>query len=367
VIAGYETLARSAEEWHGRATEGEMLAGDLDPQVYAERVPSEHAMWEHLLTSLDGLRETLVAEEARVRSEILALERARTATGAVLILLAALSAVAAAWMGFHIQRLRLQAERRGRELDRLMASRAHLIRGITHDVKNPLGVISGYAELLELGTIGQERSRFVLGRIREASGNALELVDDLLELSISEVGELRLDFRRVDVGELVAASVSQHTVAAEKAGLQLTTTVAGELTEVTTDARRVRQILGNLLSNAIKYTPAGGSVHVSLEPSPADGDRQRVAIRVADTGPGIPQAKLEEIFHEFARLEPGAERGTGLGLTISRRIARALGGDVTVSSTEQQGSTFTFWLPQNPASELQRAPGNQPHGSTPLH
>jgi len=130
---------------------------------------------------------------------------------------------------------------------------------------------------------------------------------------------------------------------------------------VITDARRVRQILGNVVSNAIKYTPACGRIHVAVAPASAGGDRRGIAIDVADTGPGIPRDMLEEIFEEFSRPEPGAERGTGVGLTISRRITRALGGAITVESGGRKGSTFSFWVPLVPPSGT-RATAETPAG-----
>jgi hypothetical protein len=128
VIAAYDTLSAVADEWHERATEEEMLAGVLDPAVYTERIPSEQTLWERLLTASNVLRDALHEEETRVRAEILTWERARMVTTAALLVLALLAAMSAAWMGIQIQRLRLEAERRGRELGRLIESRAYLIR-----------------------------------------------------------------------------------------------------------------------------------------------------------------------------------------------------------------------------------------------
>jgi signal transduction histidine kinase len=351
VVAAYGAFSTTARAWHRRPSEEEMLAGALEATGYVERIAGEQVMWDRLLTTSNGLRDALLAEENRARTEILRLERARRATTAVLVLLALLAALAAAWMARQIQHLRVQAESRGRELNRLMESRAHLIRGITHDIKNPLGVIAGYAELLEGGILAGGASREAVGRIREASTSAVHLVDDLLELSLSEAGELRLQFEPTRIQDQVEMTVREHAVAARQADLVLTAEVPEHLPEVMTDRRRIRQILGNLLSNAIKYTPGGGRVRVSVSSAPGGGETDSIAIEVADTGTGIAQDKLEEIFLEFTRLEAGAERGTGLGLTISRRIARSLGGDITVRSECGKGSVFTLWIPLHPPPE----------------
>ena len=115
----------------------------------------------------------------------------------------------------------------------------------------------------------------------------------------------------------------------------------------------MRQVLSNLLSNAVKYTPAGGRIGVRVRPlagNPAHPG-EWLAIDVSDTGPGIPAERGQRIFEEFTRLEPGRTPGAGLGLAISRRVARAIGGDLTCMSQPGDGSTFTLWLPQERGTE----------------
>jgi signal transduction histidine kinase len=113
------------------------------------------------------------------------------------------------------------------------------------------------------------------------------------------------------------------------------------------DHARVRQILSNLVSNAVKYTPDGGSVHIRVEPrqKPDAGDTAWVAIDVADNGPGVSPEQQETLFDEFSRFDAAGVQGSGIGLAISQRIARALGAAITVQSTVGEGSTFTLWLP----------------------
>jgi signal transduction histidine kinase len=179
----------------------------------------------------------------------------------------------------------------------------------------------------------------------------LALITDLLELSKAESGHLAVKSRPTNVGEVVREAADEHRDAAEAAGHQLRTEIDDHLPTIHTDPDRVRQVLGNLLSNAVKYTPSGGQIVVRVEERPGDGHvraARSAAIDVIDSGPGIPRDKLDEIFEEFSRLETGTAPGTGLGLTIARRISRLLGGDISAASEMGRGATFTLWLPVEP-------------------
>jgi PAS domain S-box-containing protein len=241
------------------------------------------------------------------------------------------------------------SEQRSREVEQVMESRSRLMRGFTHDLKNPLGAADGHAALLEDGFLGEltEKQLASITRIRTSIRNAVNLIDDLVELARAESGQVVLKAQPVDVREIVRELVEQYRPAAQQAGLNITGTLnAVEI--VTSDSDRVRQVLGNLLSNAVKYTKEGGSVEVSTsQRRTQDGPdgRECVVIDVADTGLGIPEDKLDALFTEFARIDPMVKPGAGLGLAISRRIARLLGGDVTVQTARGKGSTFTLWLP----------------------
>lgn len=227
-------------------------------------------------------------------------------------------------------------------------ARARLLRGVTHDIKNPLGAADGYAQLLEMelrGTLLPQQEKWVAG-VRRGIGGALALITDLLELSSAESGALRIEREPIDLALLAAAAVEEHRGAAE-AGGHLLVYERGEPVPVHTDPARVRQVLGNLLTNAIKYTPAPGRITAWIERDP-DGERgQRVAIHVNDSGSGIPLDERESIFGEFHRLHsPEQASGHGLGLAISRLIARLLDGDLTVSGEPGEGATFTLTLPE---------------------
>ncbi|HEX2202239.1 MAG TPA: PAS domain S-box protein [Longimicrobium sp.] len=254
---------------------------------------------------------------------------------------------------------RAEAERRREEVERVTESRTRLMRGFTHDVKNPLGAADGYAQLLEDGILGELSTQQVesIRRIRRSIRTSLHLIHELLELARAEAGQIELEPVLTDVAELAREAAEDFRAQAAGAGLGLEVRADGAL-RAETDPARVRQILSNLLSNAVKYTPQG---RVTVEAGrrtggsgPGGGDW--IAVRVTDTGPGIPAEKQETIFQEFTRLDPEAQHGAGVGLAISRRIARLLGGDITVESEGGRGSAFTLWLP--PASPSREATGS---------
>jgi signal transduction histidine kinase len=235
-----------------------------------------------------------------------------------------------------------------------MASRARFMRGVSHDLKNPINAIDGHAQLLEDEVRGPltDEQRDSVTRIRRAAHAMLGLIEDLLELARAEAGQLTVKLDRVVLRDVVHEVVEEHRAAAQFAGLTLVHAEDDSETILTTDPVRVAQVLGNLLSNAIKYTPSGGRIEVSTEMPAGRGTNadDRIAIHVVDDGPGIPSDKREEIFGEFTRLG-GVERpGAGLGLSIARRIARLLGGDVTVAGGGEGGSRFTLWLPVGKAA-----------------
>jgi len=235
----------------------------------------------------------------------------------------------------------------------VMASRARFMRGVSHDLKNPIHAIDGHAQLLEDEVRGplNDAQRDSVARIRRSSRAMMGLIEDLLELARAEAGQLTVRLDRVVVRDVVHEVVEEHRAAAQFAGLTLVSAPDDSQTVLTTDPVRVAQVLGNLLSNAIKYTPAGGRIEVSTELPKGHGtNTDRLAIHVVDDGPGIPSDKREEIFGEFSRLGVVDRPGAGLGLSIARRIARLLGGDVTVAERGERGSRFTLWLPLRSAA-----------------
>jgi PAS domain S-box-containing protein len=250
---------------------------------------------------------------------------------------------------------RAEAERRREEVERVTESRTRLMRGFSHDVKNPLGAADGFAQLLEEGVLGalSDKQRDSVRRIRRSISTSLRLIHDLLELARAEAGQIEVECVPTDVGAAEYEVAEDFRAQAAAVGLALECRASsGVLAE--TDPTRLRQILANLLSNAVKYAP-NSSVTLDAAVKSSGGPRPGpwVVASVADTGPGIPAEKRETIFQEFTRLDPEAQPGAGVGLAISRRIAQLLGGDLTVDSDVGRGATFTLWLP--PPTTDQRA------------
>ena len=252
-------------------------------------------------------------------------------------------------LAFRKVRLLEEAEARREEIERVTESRTRLIRGFSHDLKNPLGAADGHAQLLEDGILGEMAPRQLesVKRIRATIRSALGLIQDLVELARAEAGQIELETAPADVGEVAREIAEEYRAQAEAAGLHVATELPDGLPRVNSDRNRVRQVLGNLLSNAVKYNRSGGRVYVRavLRERGGEPEPRWIALEVADTGLGIPAGKRHLLFREFSRLEPGTVHGAGLGLAISQRIAHALGGEITLESEEGAGSTFTLWLP----------------------
>lgn len=242
---------------------------------------------------------------------------------------------------------RAEADRRRIELERVTESRARLMWGFSHDVRNPLSAADGHSWLLESGRIGQLNTRqceSVQG-IRRAIRTSVGLIDDLLELARAESGDLHVRLVETDVARAAREVVQDFQAQAMSVGVELHLRVPKGL-QAKTDPARLRQILANLLSNTLKYAPYG-QVTIEAQPRHEDGPGPGnwIALSVTDTGPGIAKDKQEMIFLEYTRLDPDAQQGAGIGLAISRRIAQRLGGDLTVDSEVGHGARFTLWLP----------------------
>lgn len=244
---------------------------------------------------------------------------------------------------------RAEADRRRAELERVTESRARLMWGFSHDVRNPLSAADGHSWLLESGRIGQLNTRqceSVQG-IRRAIRTSVGLIDDLLELARAESGDLQFRCVETDVGRAAREVAEDFRAQAMSVGLDLQVRAPKGL-QAETDPVRLRQILGNLLSNTAKYAPHS-QVVIDAELRHVGGPQTGtwVALNVTDTGPGIAKDKQDVIFLEYTRLDPDAQQGAGIGLAISRRIAQGLGGDLTVESEVGRGSRFTLWLPSS--------------------
>jgi signal transduction histidine kinase len=348
--ARFDTLGMWLGLWH--AAVGELAAEGRTPGMPLRGHPEARHALEEALKGVAQL-DIVIARAADARWGMVSEARRRESwLAAILGGTAMAAALAVAWLGRRLFEFADEAESRRHDLERVMERKAIFARGLSHDLKNPLGAIDGHAELLEAGLRGEltEQQRDSVGRIRGMVRALLALIDDVLEVARAEAGQLSISPAPMDVRHLIQEAVEAHRGAALAAGLHLDLKPAPALPVVVTDAGRVRQVLDNLLSNAMKYTPRGGvvTVRAMVRAERRLGRGDRVAVDVCDTGPGIPAKDLERIFEEFARLDPRTGAGAGLGLAIARHIARLLDGDITVWSEDGRGSTFTLWLPLAP-------------------
>jgi signal transduction histidine kinase len=233
-----------------------------------------------------------------------------------------------------------------------LRTRDEFVSTMTHEVQTPLNAIIGYLELLEMDVSGElaETQRAYVQRAQDSSRHLLRLVSDVLDFSKSETSRLTVEHEEVGAAETARGAVALVKPQATARLLTLVdeTDAAAGLRYVG-DEYRVRQILVNLLSNAIKFTPAGGRVCLQCHAQPDGGGARALLFVVSDTGEGVKPEDMERIFEPFVQGAAGLTRrhgGTGLGLPISRRLARLMGGDVTVERTaEGPGATFTLRLP----------------------
>lgn len=368
VLREFRRFRALAEEWQARVSLDEALAGPGSVQAVLGSARDEIVLADSVLEAGNRLDEALVREARRNRDLIRGMERAGLQVTVALGALALLAALTVMWLANRMRQLATVATLRGEQAERALAdtarateARSHLLRGVSHDVKNPLGAARGYAELLQQGIKGEltpDQAKFVDG-IRRSIDSALAILADLLDLARADSGGLHVERVPVELGRIARDAAEDHRAAARAAGHVLECPAPPQDVRIHTDPARVRQVLGNLLSNAVKYTPAPGRITVHVEQ--ADGGTARpgawAVLRVSDTGPGIPPGQREAIFDEFTRLHDGTEiKGHGLGLAISRRVARLLGGDLDVSGVPGEGATFTLWLPLRDEDGAPRQP-----------
>jgi len=235
------------------------------------------------------------------------------------------------------------------ELKRSTLARDRFFSAMSHDLRTPIAAIVGYSELLADGIVGDlsTKQQEMVERIAQVAAHLSELVNDILDLAKLDAGRVELHPEPTLLGDMVreAMLAVEPQARAKSLPLLLDLDAAGGET-VVVDPVRVRQILVNLLANAVKFTERG---EVRVE---AGLDGVRSWITVTDTGPGLPPGSEEAVFEEFLQIASGSgsksEPGSGLGLAVSRRLARAMGGDLEVESRSGRGSAFTLYLPLGP-------------------
>jgi signal transduction histidine kinase len=217
---------------------------------------------------------------------------------------------------------------------------------MSHELRTPLNAIGGYAELLELGVRGPitAEQREDLGRLRRSQQHLLAMINDVLNFAKIDAGHVNYEITEVAAADVLADVEAAVTPLVRERGLRYVNRAAGRRHVVQADRDKLAQILLNLLTNAVKYTEPGGSITVDCEARDTE-----VLIHVSDTGIGIPADRLPLIFDPFVQVDRRFSRpleGVGLGLAISRDLARGMKGDLTVTSTVGKGSTFTVSLPR---------------------
>ena len=239
-----------------------------------------------------------------------------------------------------------EAEALRHERDRAAAAdlaKSQFLSRVSHELRTPLNAILGFTQLLDMQPGDGERQRRWVRQVLASGEHLLALVDDVLDLSAVQTGELRLSIETLDLQPLVAEAVGMLLGAALEAGVTVhDETVAAAPLQLLADRRRVVQVLSNLVSNAIKYNRPGGWVRVTARLQAGE-----VALVVADDGPGMSPAQVARLFQPFERLDAprGTVSGTGLGLALSRQFAQAMGGSIEVDSAPGQGARFTVRLP----------------------
>jgi signal transduction histidine kinase len=241
-------------------------------------------------------------------------------------------------------RLFREIEAKSRELEVASRHKSQFLANMSHELRTPLNAILGYTELLVDGIYGDlsPKAGDVMTRIDRSGKHLLGLINDVLDLSKIEAGQLELGLTEYSLKEVVHAVVTQIEALAAEKGLILQVTVAPDLPAGRGDERRLAQVLLNLVGNAIKFTEVGSVRVVAYR----EGDA--FVVSVADTGPGVAEADRQRIFEEFQQADSSTTRkkgGTGLGLSIAKRIVELHGGKLWVDSAVGRGSTFSFRVP----------------------
>ncbi|HLC03432.1 MAG TPA: HAMP domain-containing sensor histidine kinase [Anaerolineales bacterium] len=218
------------------------------------------------------------------------------------------------------------------------------VANVSHELKTPLTSIQGFAQAILDQTAGTRQAQVrAAGVILDETHRLHNLVDDLLDLARFDAGQIAIELKPMDIGEMLQAASDRLSLRAEEKQIKLVRNLA-PMPNVVADGDRLAQVFTNLLDNAIRHTPAGGSVGLTAQE--ASG---WVTIHIEDTGPGIPAEALSRIFERFFQLDQarrgGKERGAGLGLAISREIVAAHAGSLTAKSVVGRGSRFTVRLP----------------------
>jgi len=229
------------------------------------------------------------------------------------------------------------------DIDAAQRLRRNMVADVAHELRTPLSNLKGYLEAISDGVVQPDEA--TIHSLQEETSSLSHLVEDLQELSLADAGELKMNFQPENISDLIDETVAALNPKATSKELTLTSELPDVIPTINIDSHRIKQVIYNLMENAIAHTPKGGKINVS-----AREQDNKVFVSIADTGEGIPPEDIKLIFERFYRVDKSRTRatgGSGLGLTIAKRLVEAHGGTITVQSTVGQGSTFTFSLPVN--------------------
>ena len=248
-----------------------------------------------------------------------------------------------------LQQVLAELSRKGRQLEVVSRHKSDFLANMSHELRTPLNAIIGFSQVLRqrlFGPINEKQEEYI-DDILSSGNHLLDLINDVLDLSKVEAGQVELEVAPFSLREALERGVLMVREPATKHGVRLSLELAPGVDLVDGDERRLLQVIFNLLSNAVKFTPEGGSVVVAS--SRMNGE---VQVSVTDTGPGIAPEDRERIFEEFQQTAVGVEQGegTGLGLALSKRLVELHGGRIWVESEPGRGSRFTFTLPMENGS-----------------
>jgi signal transduction histidine kinase len=247
-------------------------------------------------------------------------------------------------------RLYRELEDKSAQLEQVSRHKSEFLANMSHELRTPLNAIIGFSEVLLEKMFGDlnDRQEEYLQDILSSGQHLLSLINDILDLSKVEAGQMELDLEAFSLREALQNGLTMLKERASRHRIALDLEIEPDLDLVLADERKVKQVVFNLLSNAVKFTPAGGQVEIRARR--VDGE---IVIAVQDTGLGIAPEDLQHVFDEFRQVgnAQAKHEGTGLGLSLTRKLVQLHSGSISVESQPGHGSTFTFTLPQPPHSQ----------------
>jgi two-component system, cell cycle sensor histidine kinase PleC len=256
----------------------------------------------------------------------------------------------ASLMGDAVLRHRARVAETSARLEAEFASRikSEFIANMSHELRTPLNSIIGFSKLIaeqKVRPLAPAECQEYASLIQDAAGHLLAVINDILDISKIQSGKFQLNTREMSVDEVLRPCVAGLKLMAETAGVTLSSKIADDLPEVSADGVKLRQVFTNLVTNAIKFTPAGGTVEAHAL---YDGSNGRVIVAIRDTGVGMTNEEMRVAITPFGQVDGGHNRwreGTGLGLPIAEALTKLHGGELTIESTKDVGTTVTISLP----------------------